>query len=1384
MKYDLALENISSNPSSGELLTELDDWLGDAQRSKDDWVVIYYTGHGEIVGAESLYLLTRNYKSGKHVATAFPFRQLGDMVAGRTASGENRRTRRVLFILDTCFSGAGAGEIVDKLQGVFTGGSRNGMFYILSASFPNEEALTGGLSNALIASLNELYQKSTQQQYIYFDQLIPAVNKRLMQHKVYFMNIMSPDEEQQFFPNPYHIANGVPAISTTTTTTTTLRPQYLKGVDAHEFRNFWAPNARGVTSENETGWYFTARTKVLQDIAVWLKDKENSQLLVVTGPAGSGKSTILSAIVLLAQENSGIADKYTVTAEEISLFQQLDLAIHARGKTVEDIVHIIAAAVHTEPETAEILSLLGKKAQYFLLLDALDEAVAPQQICTRLLQPLSRLAGIKILIGSRPEVLAVLEGTLQTLYVDDDKYISRNEFESYISRRLEAISSYPPAGQAADKIEYLKAVQKISDKAYPNFLIGRLAVAALEASGTDITSFNQQLFEYPSSVNDAFELYLQRFEENTAMVRDILRPLAWSQGLGIPWDQIWISLANAFSGEEYDDEDIRWVMTNAGSFIAETLEFERSVFRLYHEAMVAFLRSDWDEVEANRIIVRALVHTVPLLPDNESRDWRLSHPYLLHYLPGHAAISGDLGWLTDDPLFLLCANYVKLYAVLIAQSRQISPLLLDVYQSAAHHIRDKHLSEAAAYLKLSAWKYGMESLHRHYAWRVLSKPWQVNWTIWLPPSSSNEIAHGLSDIAALTVGKWGESDVVAVCRSNGTVDIWDLDKSINIFNWDTGMQKGAKSLSLALTRGATVLVIGWSNGTLKTANLDSGEITSIDTGSNITLIHTARRRGEDVCICYDNESGLALRRLAGLNLIMQRKEVVNNKMYSIGDVRVAQQHCIFAVGDHLIPGDGNPGSNIFLFSLEDLSTIWHNPADNRGVFLNFQLQQLFNTTLAVISQDNWGGAEIWDLKRGMRVFRDRDRGTYSWIYTDGQKNYLLTLDAGKLIRSELRYSPITHLIAVNETQSYPDVKIVGEPRTAFQIRGREKLLTASNTFLHIWDIAAVLRSIQNSSGSQLLKRHTGGFTIRQQNASVIYIGVFGGIAVLDAMTGLLMEDIRIDSDKAVSLLRITTDEQLLVVVEDDNSIGVMDIDNRTGRLSDIRRLCKVDSVSEVFILERDGENILLAAVRKSRSWSVLMWNITTGEEMQPPTGTKMGLSYGQEDKPIEGLTAKVINNKLRIAFSSKYGMVNVVDYEDMADSPFYLRHWDTPENEGEYIKCLLSCHVAGRELLIAAAAYGRITIFDFESGQVLFSMKTAHETTITALCFFRTATDNCFISGDDAGLLKFWSFDLQEKYSIDLRSHILKIIQGLDGQIYAYTRQGIAMLELNSIPCI
>ncbi len=102
--YTRELLVIGENPKASDLRAYLDQWFADPRRDPEDWIVFYYTGHAEIVGADSLYLLTTDFVNGLHVSTAFNFMSFADIVLAPSAHGRTMlRSEGVREVLFTCW---------------------------------------------------------------------------------------------------------------------------------------------------------------------------------------------------------------------------------------------------------------------------------------------------------------------------------------------------------------------------------------------------------------------------------------------------------------------------------------------------------------------------------------------------------------------------------------------------------------------------------------------------------------------------------------------------------------------------------------------------------------------------------------------------------------------------------------------------------------------------------------------------------------------------------------------------------------------------------------------------------------------------------------------------------------------------------------------------------------------------------------------------------------------------------------------------------------------------------------------------------------------------------------------------------------------------------
>lgn len=581
---------------------------------------------------------------------------------------------------------------------------------------------------------------------------------------------------------------------------------------------------KGLGSEfGELSWGFAGRTQDRAAIAGWLAE-HRSGLLVVTGRAGCGKSALLGHVLLHANarlgdllpllSSAGLAADSGDSCPELPAF---DLALHLTGATAHDVTVRLAALLGARPSTdvrppvdefndmiAELRSRSGQgRHHYTLLFDALDEAREPS-LLAGLLRELSRLPGIRMVVGARPSSYDAADRApgpgkdlLDALGSDEDHvdvhWLRRDAqaLDTYVTRRLEqARASYPgQPGTFPDAVRRASALivdevegEAAGDTGGRDFLYAGLAVHEILADpGLLLAHRARELAVLlRGDHRSLFATAVRRLRTHHALAGQLLEALAHAQGRGLPRaGRIWATAAGALGGtgqELVTSDDIDEILRTAAPYIMLDGEDGQSVHRLAHRTFAehftaTYATSDLDE--RRRRVTEALVHLADEAPGQPLNC------YLARYLSGHAAAAGIPGWtvLADHPTVLdrLSVEAVATDALrAVGGARGLPPSVLGVLD-AAYLLRHCGPGDRVGLRQFgTARAAGIAPVREEPAETGRGAGWQVCWARLRPRPPRLTLARRPYPVRSLTpVARPDASTLLAGVDDGGGLHVWD-----------------------------------------------------------------------------------------------------------------------------------------------------------------------------------------------------------------------------------------------------------------------------------------------------------------------------------------------------------------------------------------------------------------------------------------------------------------------------------------------------------------------------------------------------------------------------------------------------------------------------------
>ena len=827
------------DPTERELTSQLRKFCRSPDRREDDLLAIYLACHGEVLD---------EYHGGGHVlltADSDPT-DLADALPTGTLAQKllaNTRIRRLLLLLDSCYSGHGTHELAARALDRITPewGTQSGAgLLLLSSAHPSQQAVTGAFPRLLERAVDSLTTAGHGPRTLALDALVQSINadsERPAHQSIHLSQLALNGDAPPFLPNPRHDSALLDTDLAVQREAEWRRHGERREV---ELRTHLLRAAMANGNPGSQGWWFHGRRRTLTDLTHWLRaTRPGGTAMAVTGAPGSGKSAVLG----LVAARSNATRRSSVPVDALGLKDTplpdegaVTDAIYAQNLTDQQILEGIGAALRKPAGSVQALLRAlpeGEASPPVVLIDALDEAATPDSLCREILRPLiehghSRL---RLLLGTRPHLLTTrLLGLTDTNVLDLDSaaYADPDAVRAYTLQSL--LRSHPDSPYLTCKPALrARVADLVAEAAHNSFLIARITAGTLAAADhvadPQDPAWRQQL---PRQAGEAVALDLaERLGGQADRARRLLHPLAYAQGRGLPWEDLWAPLADAVAGcphGTHSDEDLLWLREVAGSYIIETTEADRSAYRLYHQSLAEYLREGMDETAVHARMTRALLRRVPGSAAAGGRDWARAHPYLRAYLAEHAALGGLLEELVADPEYLVHAEPDGLVRRLPALRSPSARATAVVYLASVGEHRDTAPQARRHILALDAARYGLSELCEqlnHRAAPGLFHPVSAS-SGGLSPALRNTFTGHSETVTAVTCTVVDGRPVVISGDQGGEIRMWNLESGRPIGTPIDGHRRGVTSLTCTVVEGRPLLVSGGNDYCARIWDLTTG----------------------------------------------------------------------------------------------------------------------------------------------------------------------------------------------------------------------------------------------------------------------------------------------------------------------------------------------------------------------------------------------------------------------------------------------------------------------------------------------------------------------------------------------------------------------------------
>jgi WD40 repeat protein len=1386
--YQQALtEEIPLGASSHEIRNGLGGWFADSARRKTDCVVVYIAGHGDQGDKFEDHCLFTSDSALNHEHTILRTSELVRWILGGKTSPLN-----ILLILDVCYAGAGAGEtaiLVAKSQAKTLRDGGAG-FWIIAASDPNTEAGDGTFVDAFLGVVHDdAWSQRGGTEFLSPGDLTAAINERLT-HWGHRQRVL------------YDVIGAG-----------RIKPPFIRNRDfTLSFDGFsvadqahWTVKARGTDFHGAPGWYFTGRINALRELTSWLRAPiSDGKARVVTGRPGSGKSAVLGWLVLAThpetfpamQETKQFVDPSLVVPNNIPCVR-----IHARGAKLNDIVLSLSCMLRCKANDlpAIIAELMRRSDPIGIILDSLDEASQATSIEKELLEALVSCPAVRLIVGTRRRNGRIpMERRSVEIDLDKEPYFNLNDLETYIFLRLTS----PEASAYASPVHHINARRisaLVAERASFSFLYARLVARRLIQIDmpVDTTKLGwESELNLPSDVIEAFGADLDRFDKQTRQrFVDLLIPLAYARGKGLPQKNLWYTVASRIAGREYTNGDIRELKEKGGFYLVQDTERGEVVFRLFHETFAQFLKELTKDEAVEQSFSEALLSLVPLAPPGLDAWSQVAQPYLLNYIPAHAAAASMLDDHLSNPDFLLHVIPESLLAELpkvkTLQARQIAK----AYRSISHWIRGSDTTEALPYLIWQCIQHGAQHFVERLTDRCAALPWVPRWTAHQPMVSSVSVGRSDEVISAITAGIDHQKNPIAVCGyGSGKIRVWNLSNHKLEIEYGSKPNRdnkliGIKQISLLSTDEHNFIIVLSDDGSLSCLELSG--CTELgqwrcDYDSSVRVIIPSSYKSEAILVGACRDMSLRLWSLPSLAEINKREKASAASFYSLVSLSLGDDTVIVSGSDSFHDGHLTEEKIVRIWSLPDLELCWSLKDSGTA-------SELFTVR---IGESCWLGYRNWLDERVVLIDPRKGHASAAELLRITEIIGVLNGDNEALVVGA-RYSELQAFQVKNDMTDDGHLSTNRLPIKAelagslwggiVKVNGMPCVIGCDSKQVLIWDLDELLSTRRTSNTAKpefFLEEHESLTALAIDEGLHLAGSTHGNIWAWDRDGNLIWKNQVTQS--SISGIAFSNSNNDMVGVLTTSEGLIYRINIRDGsQVSPPLEVAKDIRALSVKVVEGHPMAFMIANIKeqgKKAQYVVRVWDLEAEAEVNTTiqhswTNELRHMSLGEDyhDKLLHCITSFFWDNRYLVAFAGAYGMTRIADLSSCE----IMDTWTTGDAYKD-VRSVVAGVNRGKALVFTGDEKGRLFARDVAGKKAYCpSIEEAHRGAISTLRLHQTREGVLLLSGGNDGIINIWTTDLHNVTRIEAGRPIVEVALGSHQDLFVATDRGVSKLRMN-----